>query len=464
MRVRQFFSGACALLLMLCSLAAPVCAETETAADPAAETPLYAMPADLALNASSALLVGLGTDPEDDLLLIGKNETTLRSPAALVRLMVGICAMDLIGEQKLDLDKDTGTYHSGCFDLIAGSGVSVLELSLGAKLTLRDLLTASMIQTAGDAVVTLAVALAGSHAAFVQRMNETAQSLGCTQTSFSNVTGLEGGNQYTSCVDLYRIMRRALSYPELKTMMGLTEYTVRPVSGGNPMTLYNTNELIRASSPNYSAECVAGRTGYTSESGRCIVSVAQQNGYEYMAVVLGCPDKNAAGAGGLQYDDSRALYKWAFQNLTYTTLVAKGAVVTRVPVSLSFAADSVTLVAAEDAAAVLPNDLDVQTIRRVVLCNGSEEAPIEKGKVYGKLELYLNLDRKIGEVDLVASEGVERSQALYIWKQVSVFFASPWFYIALGSLLILLFGYMLLNILHNRNRRKNNRRRVRIYK
>ena len=238
------------------------------------------------------------------------------------------------------------------------------------------------------------------------------------KTSFSNVTGLEGGSQYTTCVDLYRIMRRALSYPELKTMMGLTEYTVKPVSGGKPMTLYNTNELIRPASPNYSADCIAGRTGYTSESGRCVVSVAQQNGYEYMAIVLGCPDRNAAGAGGLQYDDSRALYKWAFQNLNYTTLVAKGAVVTRVPVSLSLAADSVTLVAAEDVAAVLPNDLDVQTVRRVVLCNSTEEAPIEKDKVYGKLELYLNLDRKIGEVELVASEGVSRSQLLYVWQQI----------------------------------------------
>lgn len=464
MRVRQFFSLFCAALLLLCGLAAPVCAESEQKNDPVDESPLYALPADLSLNASSMLLVGLGTDPADDLPLIGKNETTLRSPAALVRLAVGICAMDLIEEQKLDLDKDTGTYHSGCFDLIAGTGVSVLELPLGAKLTLRDLLTASMIQTAGDAVVTLAVVLAGSHAAFVQRMNETVQALGCTQTSFSNVTGLEGGSQYTTCVDLYRIMRRALSYPELKTMMGLTEYTVKPVSGGKPMTLYNTNELIRPASPNYSADCIAGRTGYTSESGRCVVSVAQQNGYEYMAIVLGCPDRNAAGAGGLQYDDSRALYKWAFQNLNYTTLVAKGAVVTRVPVSLSLAADSVTLVAAEDVAAVLPNDLDVQTVRRVVLCNSTEEAPIEKGKVYGKLELYLNLDRKIGEVELVASEGVSRSQLLYVWQQISGFFSSPWFYIAIGSLLILLFGYMLLNILHNRNRRKNNRRRVRTYK
>ena len=65
---------------------------------------------------------------------------------------------------------------------------------------------------------------------------------------------------------------------------------------------------------------------------------------------------------------------------------------------------------------------------------------------------------------MVASEGVSRSQLLYAWQQASVFFSSPWFYIAVGSLLILLFGYMLLNILHNRSRRKNNRRRVRTYK
>ena len=460
MRMRRFFSGLCTALLVICVLAAPLPVSAART-----DAPLYTLPADLTLNAVEAggavLLVSLGTDESDDLLLFGKNEEVLRSPAALVRLAVGLTAMELIEEQGLDLDTDTGTYHSGCFDLIAGSGVSVLELPLGSVVTLRDLLTATMVQTAGDAAVTLAVTLAGSHAAFVERMNRTAAALGCTRTSFSNVTGLEGGSQYTTCVDLYRLMRRARSYPELRTMMGLAEYTVRP-QNGSAITIINTNELIRNGSPNYCGECVAGRTGYTTEAGRCVVSVAQQNGYEYMAIVLGCPDKNAEGAGGLQYDDSRALYKWAFQNLSYTTLVAKGAVVDRVPVDLSMAVDSVMLVAAEDVAIVVPGELDLKTIIRRVYRNPSEDAPVKKGAVYGKLELYINLDQKIGEVDLVASESVSRSQALYVWQQVKEH--APWLYIALGAVLVLLFGYMLLNLIHNRNRRKKKMRRVRQYK
>ena len=458
MPMRRIFSAVCGLLLAAVCLAAP-CFVSAARVD---ET-LYTLPADLALNAEAVLLVNLGTSEEDDLLLFGKNENTLRSPAALVRLMVGICAMDLIEEQGLDLDKDTGTYHSGCFDLIAGTGITVLDLDLNSTLTLRDLLTATMMQTAGDAAVTLAVTLAGSNAAFVDRMNATAAEMGCTHTSFSNVTGLEGGSQFTTCVDLYRIMRRAISYPTLKTMMGLPEYTMQPV-GHKPFTIINTNELIRSGSPNYSSDCVAGRTGYTTEAGRCVVSVAQSNGYEYLAVVLGCPDKNEQGAGGLQYDDTRALYKWAFNNLTYTALVSKGAVVDRLPVSLSLDVDSVTLVAAKDVAIVVPSTLDVKTVRRIVSHNPTEEAPIVKGQVYGKLELFINLDQKIGEVDLVASESIPRSQLLYVWRQIRLFFASPWFYIALGVVLILLFGYMVLNIVHNRRRRKKNMRRVRQFK
>ncbi|MBQ2780174.1 MAG: D-alanyl-D-alanine carboxypeptidase [Clostridia bacterium] len=462
MRAKRIFGILVAVLLAVLPIVTPL-----TVSAARSDRPLYGVPQEIEqkMNAEAYLLVSLGTDVDDDVLLFGKNwsDTALRSPAALVRLMVGVCAMEMIEEQGLSLDTDTGTYHSGCFDLIAGTGISVLELPVGATLTLKDLLTATMMQTAGDAAVTLAVTLAGSNAAFVARMNETAQKLGCTATSFSNVTGLEGGAQYTNCIDLYRIMRQAMEYPELKTMMGTVEYTVR-WQGGKSMTIVNTNELIRPTTLNYCAECVAGRTGYTSESGRCVVSVAQNNGYEYMAVVLGCPDKNAQGVGGLQYDDSRALYKWAWEHLSYTTLVAKGEVIDRMPVGLAAETDSVTLVAADDVAIVLPAGFDHKTVIREVTRVDGVDAPIERGKVYGKLTLKINLDQVIGEVDLVASEGIQRSALLYAWRQVTDFLATPWFYIAIGVVLLLLFGYIVLNLYYNRKRRKNNQRRVRQYK
>ncbi len=469
MRAKRIFGILVALLIAALPILAPM-----TVAAARSDRPLYALPTEIEekMNAKAYLLVSLGTDADDDVLIFGKNwsDTALQSPAALVRLMVGLCAMEMIEEQGLSLETDTATYHSGCFDLIAGTGISVLELPVGATLTYKDLLTATMMQTAGDAAVTLAVGLAGSNAAFVERMNETAKRIGCTATSFSNVTGLEGGNQYTNCVDLYRIMRQAMEYPELREMMGTVEYTVRWDNGKRSMDIINTNELIRPTTLNYCAECVFGRTGYTSEAGRCVVSVAQNNGYEYMAVVLGCPDKNAQGAGGLQYDDSRALYKWAWANLGYTTLVAKGEVIDRMPVGLSSQAESVTLIAAENVSIVLPAGFDHKTvIREVTRVLGPDgnpviDAPIERGQVYGKLTLKVNLDQVIGEVDLIASESVTRSQFLYAWRQVVDFLNTPWFYLALGAVFVLLFGYIALYLHYNSKRRKKNQRRVRQYK
>ena len=61
------------------------------------------------------------------------------------------------------------------------------------------------IQTAADAAVTLAQALSGSQSAFVERMNQKAEELGCENTHFVNVMGLDDPNQYTSARAMYTI-------------------------------------------------------------------------------------------------------------------------------------------------------------------------------------------------------------------------------------------------------------------
>ena len=66
--------------------------------------------------------------------------------------------------------------------------------------TIKDLLTASLIQTAADACVTLAVTLSGSQQAFVDGMNQLAAQIGCKNTSFANVHGLDDPKQYTTAL------------------------------------------------------------------------------------------------------------------------------------------------------------------------------------------------------------------------------------------------------------------------
>ena len=78
----------------------------------------------------------------------------------------------------------------------------------------------------------------------------------------------------------------------------------------------------------------------------------------------------------------------------------------------------------------------------------------------GKVELIVNVDQKIGEVPLVASDTINRSWLLYAWSCVSDFFTSVWFLLGVAVLLLLLIGYAVLNVVYNRRRQKDRLGRV----
>jgi hypothetical protein len=79
------------------------------------------------------------------------------------------------------------------------------------------------------------------------------------------------------------------------------------------------------------------------------------------------------------------------------------------------------------------------------------------------VELIVNVDQKIGEVDLVAMEDHERSGVLYAMDGVAGFFSSPWLWLGLGALVLLIAGYIILNIVYNRRRRRDRLQRVKRY-
>lgn len=430
----------------------------------------YSLPSSVELTAQAALIAYLEptvTGAEEavngrDILLYEKEPDRELDPAATVRILVGLYAMRLIEENGVDIDQATGTYTDTLEqNHIWGTGLSLANMEIGETWTVRDLLSVSMIQTAADACVTLAQALSGSVDLFVLGMNRYAEEIGCTHSHFVNVHGLDDPRQYTTVRDMYRILRYALDYPLLSQMLGASEYTVTPVSGGSERSWENTNYMLRGSSDYYYAPLTLGKTGVSETDGAALASVAESDGYRYLAVVLGCP----ADEGGSHYENSRKLYQWAFGNFEIKTVLAKNQPVDRLPVSLAWNIDSVTLCAKESLSCLVADEVDTSGIRTVVIpLQESLEAPVEKGTVLGKVELYLRLDEKIGEVELVAGETVSRSEILYVWKQITDFFASPWFWMIAGILLLLLAGYVLLAILHNREKKRRVNRRPRQYK
>ena len=126
-----------ALLLAVSFLAAPLPASAA-----------YDLPEDVSISAKAALVVSLGPTQAEDTVLYERDADAMKSPAALVRLMVGAVAIQIIREQEIDMDATTGTYTIDCFNRIAGTGLTTANMEIGETWTVRDLLSMSMIQTA----------------------------------------------------------------------------------------------------------------------------------------------------------------------------------------------------------------------------------------------------------------------------------------------------------------------------
>jgi len=422
----------------------------------------YPLPEGVTVHAPAAILVSLAGDPENDVVLYEKEADMVHAPGSMMRYMVLAYALTCVKEQGLSLDRTLGTYTSDLFNnYVAGTGVPTVNMNFGETWTLRDLLAVSFMQSASDAVTVLATTISGNVPDFIEGMNQLAKEIGCDYSHFSNLTGLDSLGQYTTTRDMYRIVRYCQSFSEFESLAVAYQVKVKPKSGGDTRTIVSANGLLQPSSTYRYSPIVHSRTGLSEHEGRACASVARDSGYEYLVVVMGCPEKNKKGETNLHYLDTIALMKWGFSRFEYRTILGKSEILGTLPVKLNWSTDHVNLVPAKEVSTVVDANLPMeQIIRKITIFEESVEAPLKRGTVYGKVELIINVDQKIGEMDLVASEDLDSHWVLVVWSGVSDFFSSGWFWGGLGLLVALLVAYIILNIVHNRRRRQQRMRRI----
>ena len=443
----------------------------------AVSTPLsasaaYTLDEATTVNATEAYVVFLGNDPSKDDVLFEKNANEKIAPAGLVRIMVGLQAMKLLESKKLDPATATASFteeiDKATHKRLDGTGLVSVGLAVGDVWKIEDVLDAVMINTAGDAVTLLCVALAGSHEAFVDAMNATAAELGCVNTHFENAYGLEHEAQYTCASDMYRILRHAsFYYPALAAVMAQTDCTINPVVGGQKF-FANTCELLRYYSGYYDKYVRFGRSGRTEATGQSCASVAQINGLNVMAVTLGSRDD--VGDNCAAFRDTTALYKWVKNTFDYKTVIHKSQPLGRADVYLGQKTDSVPLVAATDFVVMLRKEIDINTIKYTIELNpqyldenGKLTAPVNTQTQYAVAHIY-DGDVLLGSIPLYAQTEVKRSQLLAIATTVWSVLSSPFVLIALGVLFLLCVIYVIIAVVHNRSRRKKKQRRVKRYR
>ena len=292
----------------------PVSATEETAADTSAQVQaadpsivttngIAGWPQATDISSTAAVVMETSTNT----VLYSKNADQALYPASAVKIMT--CLLVLENSSLDDQVTMTATGVSGVTD--GGANISA---QLDDVFTMEQCLYAIMVASANDIALQVAEHISGSVDAFVAAMNARAQELGCTNTVFTNPTGLPDENQHITAHDMALIMEAAMANDTFRTIAATTSYTIPAtnVSGGDRV-LTNNFTMINNTSDGYYEACIGGKEGYTQASGSTLVCEAAKNNMKLVCVVLN-------GASGATDDEAIALLNYGFDNFAPLTL------------------------------------------------------------------------------------------------------------------------------------------------
>lgn len=346
----------------------------------------------LAENFSVAAKYAIAVEVSSGKILYEQDAETKASIASISKTLSIYLVYEALakGEITLDTMVDISDYPYSLTSNTELSNVNLDERSY----SVRDLLNASLITSSNSAIIALAEKIAGSEAAFVDRMKAKVQEWGITDAKIVNVSGLDntdlGENIYPgsspedvnmfSALDVAIIARRLiLDYPQVLDITSLNAYDF----GG--YTYYSTNQML--SDGTHARGGVDGlKTGTSNSAGSSFLATTQQAGMRIITVVLNATD-------GLTSPENRFvatndLMNYVYSNFSLVTLVKKGEAFEGSKIKV-FNGEKETspVVAAADLTVVQRNQTDNVPTATFTTDIKEIDAPLKAGTLVGKLQL-----------------------------------------------------------------------------
>ncbi len=277
-------------LFLLISLLVPILTNAQTVQMPVAPV----------LAAKSYLLF----DYTSNQILVNQNGDARLEPASLTKMMTAYLAFRALNDGVLTLDQ---TLYVPAAALLTTDGESRMLLKTGQSVSVDDLLHGLIIQSGNDAAVTLALAIAGTEAAFVDLMNKEAKRLGMNNTHFTNPVGLPDAQHYSSATDLALLAAAIVrDYPQYYPLFGQRNFTF------NNVTQANRNRLLWID-----PYADGMKTGHTETAGYCLVGSTRRENRRLISVLLG------ADTDSLRATESQRLLNFGFQYFDAVRLYQK---------------------------------------------------------------------------------------------------------------------------------------------
>ena len=334
---------------------------------------------------------------ENGEIILSKNENKRMKPASTTKLMTTLLTLEAAAKNDRII-----TFT----DEMTAEGSS-MYLEKGEKVRLSDLAAGMMMCSGNDAANAAAISLSGSTEKFSELMNSRAKQICMKNTCFVTPSGLDDENHYSSAYDLALLMAEALKNEAFSNLTFQKSVPVRFVEPSDKAVTYtNHNRLLKMYD-----DCIGGKTGYTSEAGRCLVSAARRGCVTLICVTLNDKD---------DWNDHIALYENGFSRLSgYQSGDASACF----ELPCAGGGKSTVAVMGESDTVLIVASGEQEKIKREIFIDSFAYAPVKKGDVLGKIEYSLN-GRLLKAVELIASENIEaRTVKKNLFQKIKEFFS-----------------------------------------
>jgi len=344
--------------------------------------------ANFEINARTAIL----QDYFSGEILYEKNADASIYPASMTKIMTAIVAFDLIKSGDLSLD-DNFIVSEKAWRL-STAGYSSMFIMVGDEVSVEDLLRGIIVASGNDACIALAEGIAGTEEEFAILMTAKAQEIGMENTNFSNSSGINDPNNYSTVRDILLMSNYLIKeHPKFYEYFAEKEFTWDR-TGGDPITQGNRNPLLYK---NLGADGI--KTGYLAVEKYSLASSLMRNGRRLIAVGSGFNTKNTRSR------ESTKILTYGLTNFDLVKIADSQTPISEVDVWLG-KQNNVKVYTKKDIYKTIKKARK-KNLKISVNYEGPIEAPINKDDVLAKLKVVYE-DEIIGEYDLYALQDVKK--------------------------------------------------------
>ena len=356
--------------------------------------------ADFSTRAKSAFLI----DYESGTEIVAKNADTLMPPSSMIKLMTLTVLFDEIKAGNLTMDDRLTVSENADYENPLWYPASKICLVAGQSITVRDAILGLIVLSGGDASVVVAENLAGSEAAFTEKMQDKARSIGMTQSTFGNASGLPNPNNLMTSRELAILAQHIISdYPDMYPMFATKRFQFGEYKSdwcrewGRTHTM-NYNKLL------FIMPGADGlKTGHTDDGGYGMVASAKIGGRRLIGVINGFDAKNHDALAA----EMKKLLEYGYSTTTNHTFYNPGDKIAAIPVWYGRSPNVIATIA-EPFVITVPKSDGLDGVRVIARYNDPLPAPVKQGDKIG--EIIAQKDgREIARAPLIAQSTVKKT-------------------------------------------------------